>query len=65
MLRICGCKREQVTEGWRKLHNMELHKFLLCVKNPYGDEIKEDDVGEHVALMWEMKNMYKVLVGKP
>jgi hypothetical protein len=25
--RIFGLKREEVTGGWRKLHNMELHKL--------------------------------------
>jgi hypothetical protein len=25
--RIFGCKRDEVTRGWRKLHNEELHNF--------------------------------------
>jgi hypothetical protein len=25
--RICGPKRDEVTGGWRKLHNEELHNF--------------------------------------
>jgi hypothetical protein len=25
--RIFGCKREEVTAGWRQLHNEELHNF--------------------------------------
>jgi hypothetical protein len=25
--RICGLKRDEVTGGWTKLHNEELHKF--------------------------------------
>jgi hypothetical protein len=25
--RICGPKRDEVTGGWRKLHNEELHGF--------------------------------------
>jgi hypothetical protein len=27
--RIHGPKRDEVTEGWRKLHNEELHKLYL------------------------------------
>jgi hypothetical protein len=25
--RIFGCKRDEITKEWRKLHNGELHKF--------------------------------------
>jgi hypothetical protein len=27
--KIFACKREKVKEGWRKLHNEELHKILV------------------------------------
>jgi hypothetical protein len=27
VLRIFGPKKDEVTEGWRKLHNEELHNF--------------------------------------
>jgi hypothetical protein len=27
--RIFGCKREEVAGGWRRLHNEEVHKFML------------------------------------
>jgi hypothetical protein len=27
MRRICGPKRDEVTGGWRKLHNEELHNL--------------------------------------
>jgi hypothetical protein len=30
--RICGPKRDEVTGGWRKLHNEELHNFVLFSK---------------------------------
>jgi hypothetical protein len=29
LMRIFGPKRDEVTEGWRKLHNEELLKFTL------------------------------------
>jgi hypothetical protein len=25
--RICGYKKEELTGGWRKIHNKELHNF--------------------------------------
>jgi hypothetical protein len=30
--RILAPKRDEVTGGWRKLHNEELHNFLLFAK---------------------------------
>jgi hypothetical protein len=35
--RIFGPKREEVAEGWRRMHNEELHKK--------GHQIKEDELG--------------------
>jgi hypothetical protein len=29
--RICGPKRDEVTGGWRKLHNDELHNFYFSL----------------------------------
>jgi hypothetical protein len=62
--RIFGHKRDEVTGGWRKLHNGELHNLYsspiilrmiksrrICVR--------------HVARMGEKKNAYRMLVGKP
>jgi hypothetical protein len=31
--RIFGPKRDEVTGGWRKLHNMELHNVLFSEYN--------------------------------
>jgi hypothetical protein len=48
--RIFGLERDEVTGGWRKLHNENLHNlyFLPCV-----------------ACMGEKRNAYGILVGKP
>jgi hypothetical protein len=63
--RICGSKRDEVIGGWRKLHNMELHKL-------YGSPsiiriIKSRGMrwAENVARTGEKKNAYRILVGKP
>jgi hypothetical protein len=29
----CGTKRDEVMGGWRKLHNKELHNFVLLAKH--------------------------------
>jgi len=30
-----------------------------------GDQIKEDEIGGHAARIEEIRNVYKILVGKP
>jgi hypothetical protein len=52
--RIFGPKMEEVAGGWRRLHNEELHKFTLH-QLLLGDQIKEDEMGGHVARAEEMK----------
>jgi hypothetical protein len=48
--RIFGPKRDEVTGGWRKLHN---------------DQVKEDEIGGACSTNGEKRNAYKVLAGKP
>jgi hypothetical protein len=44
--RIIGTKRKEVTGGWRKLHNEELHNlFSLPDIIRYYDKIKENKMG--------------------
>jgi hypothetical protein len=35
-------KRVEITGDWRKLHNKELHDFLLLTRYYSGDQINED-----------------------
>jgi hypothetical protein len=53
-----------VTGGWRKLHNEELHDFY---SSPNIRMIRSRGMrwAGHVARMGEMRNAYKILVGKP
>jgi hypothetical protein len=57
-------EREEVTRGWRKLHN-EFHNMfsspniIKVIKS-----IRMIQLG-HVMCMGKMKNAYQVLVGKP
>jgi hypothetical protein len=60
VLRIFGPKTDEVTGGWRKLHNEELHTL-------YSSIIKSRRmrwVG-HMTRMGEKRNMYRLLVGRP
>jgi hypothetical protein len=41
-LRIFGPERDEMTGGWRKPHNEELHNFA---KHDYSDEVGEDEMG--------------------
>jgi hypothetical protein len=63
--KISGPKREEVTRNCRKVHNEDLH-------NTYGSPniirvIKLRRMGwtGHIAHMKEIKNTYKISVGKP
>jgi hypothetical protein len=61
--RIFGPKRDEVTGGWRKVHNEE-----LC--DLYSSRIRMIKSGRmrcagHVAQMGEKRNVYRLLVGKP
>jgi hypothetical protein len=63
--RIFGPKRDEVTGGWRKLHNEELRdlysstSIIRIIKS-----IRMRWAG-HVARMGEKRNAYRLLVGKP
>jgi hypothetical protein len=65
MLRkIFGPKRVEVTGGWRKLHNEELHD--LYSSRSIIRIIKSRMIWvEHVARMGNKRNAYRLLVGKP
>jgi hypothetical protein len=57
--------KDEVTEGWRKLHNEELHNLYnsSCIIRMIKSR-RMRWVG-HVARMGEKRNAYKILVEKP
>ena len=63
--RIFGPKWDEVTRGWRKLHNEELndlyysHNIVRVIKS------RIMRWAEHVARMGEMRGVYRVLFGNP
>jgi hypothetical protein len=58
--RIFGPKRDEVTGGWRKLHNEELHNLYSS-----PSQVKEDEVDGACSTNGEKRNVYRILAGKP
>jgi hypothetical protein len=63
--RIFGPKRDDVTEGWRKRHNKELHDFFSSLSMIRFIKSRRMRSVVHVARMREKRNVYRLLVGNP
>jgi hypothetical protein len=63
--RIFGPKRDGVSEGWRKLHNEELHNLYSSPSIIRIMQLRRMRWAGHVARMGEKRNVYRLLVGKP
>jgi hypothetical protein len=62
--RIFGPKRDEVTGGWRKLHNEEFCDSYSLPSIIRKIKSRRMRWAGHVARMGEMKNAYRLLVGK-
>jgi hypothetical protein len=62
--RIFGPKRDEDV-SWRKLHNDELHSLYSSPNIVRMIKSRRMRWTGHVARMGEMRNEYKILVGKP
>jgi hypothetical protein len=62
--KIFGPKMNEVRGGWRKLHNEELYNLYSSPNIVRMIKSRMMRWVGHVAWMGQMKNAYKVLVGK-
>jgi hypothetical protein len=62
---IFGLKGGEVTEGWRKLHNEELHNLYCSPSIIRTIELRRMRWEGHVARMGAKKNYSSILVGNP
>jgi hypothetical protein len=63
--RIFGPKRNEVTGGWRKLHNEELHCLYSSPSIIRMMKSRRIRRAKHVARIGEKMNAYRILVRKP
>jgi hypothetical protein len=63
--RIFELRRDGVTEGWRRLHNKELHNLYSSPSIIRIIKSSRMRWAGHVARMGEKRNVYRLLVGKP
>jgi hypothetical protein len=62
--RIFGSKRDEVTGGWRKLHNGELHDLYSSPSIIRIIRSRRMRWTGHVARMGEKRKVCRLLVGK-
>jgi hypothetical protein len=62
---IFGPKRDEVTGGWRKLHNEALHDLYSSTSIIRIIKSRRMRWAWRVARMGEKRNAYRLLVGKP
>jgi hypothetical protein len=63
--RIFGPKRDEVTGGWRKLHNEELHDLYFSRSIIRIMNSRRMRWAGHVVRMGEKRNAYRLLMVKP
>jgi hypothetical protein len=63
--RIFGPNRDEVTGGWRKLHNEELHGLYSSPSIVRVIKARRMRWAGHVARMGEVRGEYNIWVGRP
>jgi hypothetical protein len=64
-MRILGPKRDEVTGGWRKLHNEELRDLYSSPSIIRIMKSRRMKWVGHVERMGKKRNAYRLLAGKP
>jgi hypothetical protein len=60
--RIFGPKRDEVTGGWRKLHNEELHNLYSSPSIISIIKSRRMRWTGHIARIWTRRNAYRIFV---
>jgi hypothetical protein len=60
--RIFGAKRDEVTGGWRELHNEELHNLYFSPSIIIMIKSRRMRWAGHVARMGKKRNAYRILM---
>jgi hypothetical protein len=63
--RIFGPKRDEVTGGWRRLHNEELNDLYSPPNVIRVIKSRRMRWAEHAARMGEKRGAYRIFVGRP
>jgi hypothetical protein len=63
--RIFGRKRDEMTGGWRKLHNEELHGLYSSPSKIRVIKARRMRWAGHVAHMGKVRGAHNTLVGRP
>jgi hypothetical protein len=63
--RIVGPKRDEVMRGWKTLHNEKLRDLYSSPNIIRMIMLRRMRWVGNVAWMWEKRNAYRLLVGKP
>jgi hypothetical protein len=63
--RIFGPKRDEVIEGWKKLHNQELHNLYYSPSIVRMIKSRKMRWAGHVARLEKKRTAYRIMVGKP
>jgi hypothetical protein len=63
--RIFGPKRDEVTGGWRKLINEELHGVYSSSSIVSVIKARRMRWAGHMARMGEVRGAYNILIGRP
>jgi hypothetical protein len=63
--RIFGAKMDEILGGWRKLYNEQLYNLYSSSNITRMIKSRRMRCAVHVEGMWEKRNTYRILVGKP